>query len=229
MRGSYGEAGPSQGCGTCYKWGCDPSSRVYNASMSAQKYANFPERELKVSIGAHISATTSRLLSKLSIGTYEMTVGQQEKVAGSAEQGRYAINNLARELQLSATSKESRDYLCDYTAEGNGHKFQLWISTPFESGQTNHLVWAKYTDTTSARKIGVAFRLATSFNSEEIFNLLKQSQKNAVDLKEDEAYPLKGNPPPRFTKKAPAADAAAKPAEGEAAAAPVEGTPPAAE
>lgn len=188
--------------------------------MTAQKYANFPERDPKVALGPHINANTMRLLAKLSIGTYEMTVGQQEKVAASAEYARHAINALSRELQIQPTSQETRDYLCAYTTEGQGHKFQIWVGTPFEGGQTSHLVWTKYTDTTAPRKIGIAFRISTAFNTDDMLNLLKQAQKNAVDLQADEPYMLKGNPPPRFVKKtkaeAPAGEA--KPAEAEPAA-----------
>ena len=181
--------------------------------MTALKYANFPERELKVVLGPNINAQITKLIGKLSIGSYEMTVPQQEKIQGSVSNARLALNIVARELQLSASATEDRDYACAFKAENAEHRFQIWVTTPYEGGQTSHLVWTKYTDLTAARKIGVACKVSTAFTMEDMVAQLKLAQKNVVELGADEPYTLKGNPPPRFAKKAPAAGAeAAKPA-----------------
>jgi hypothetical protein len=188
--------------------------------MTALKYANFPERELKVVLGPNINAQTTKLIGKLSIGSYEMTVGQQEKIQGSVANARLALNIIARELQLSASAAEDRDYACAFNAQNAEHRFQIWVTTPYEGGQTSHLVWTKYTDLTAPRKIGVACKVNTAFTMEDMVAQLRLAQKNAVDLKEGEPYTLKGNPPPRFAKKAPAAGAPAaeaKPTETPAA------------
>jgi hypothetical protein len=178
--------------------------------MTAQKFANFPEREVKVVIGPHINAPTIKALSKLSIGTYEMSVTQQERGQQSAEAGRLAMNALARELALLVSAEETRDYLCSITASSTDHGFHLWITPPFESGQASHLAWCKYTEVAGDKKLGISFKLATSFTSEDLVSLLKQAQKNAQILPVGEPYVLKGNPPPRFQKKAasPPADGA---------------------
>ena len=42
----------------------------------AVTYANFPERELKVVIGANINAVSTKTLRRMSIGTYEMSFVQ---------------------------------------------------------------------------------------------------------------------------------------------------------
>lgn len=185
--------------------------------MTAQKYANFPERELKVVLGPNINAQITKLIGKMSIGSYEMTVAQQEKIQRSVSNARLALNIVAREMQLSATANEDRDYACAFKAENAEHRFQIWVTTPYEGGQTSHLVWTKYTDLTAPRKIGVACKVNTAFTMEDMLAQLKLAQKNAVELKVDEPYTLKGNPPPRFAKKAPAAGAEAKPAETPAA------------
>lgn len=192
--------------------------------MTAQKYANFPERELKVVLGPNINAQTSKLIGKLSIGSYEMTVPQQEKIQSSVSNARLALNIIAREMQLSASAVEDRDYACAFKAENAEHRFQIWVTTPYEGGQTSHLVWTKYTDLTAPRKIGVACKVNTAFTMEDMLAQLKLAQKNAVDLKEGEPYTLKGNPPPRFAKKTPAA-ADAKSAEAKPADAPAEQPP----
>lgn len=184
--------------------------------MTTQKYANFPERELKVVLGPNLNAQISKLIGKLSIGAYEMTVPQQEKIQASVSNARLALNIIARELHLAATATEDRDYACAFKAENAEHRFQIWVTTPYEGAQTSHLVWTKYTDLTAPRKIGVACKVSTAFTMEELQAQLKLAQKNVVELAADEPYTLKGNPPPRFAKKAPAAGAE-KPAEAEAA------------
>ncbi len=179
-------------------------------------YANFPERELKVILGAHINATLLKALRRESIGTYEMSVIQQERGKVTCDAARAGINQLARELGLKAESHETRDYLIAYSAGNAQHRFQMWVTTPFESGQAAHLLWTKYSELEGdAKKVGIAYKLATGFTSEDMIAQLKAAQKNAHVLEEGKPYELKGNPPPRFQKKAPAA--AAAPAEGAAA------------
>jgi hypothetical protein len=175
------------------------------------KYANFPERELKVVIGPNINATTTKTLSRLSIGTYEMSFVQQERGKVTADAARTAMNHLAKALGLKVTPESHRDFVCTISAANDEHKFQVWVTTPFELTQSGHIIWAKYQELTGDQKIGVAFKLATGFTFDDIETILKQSQKNAVKLAEGEPYTIKGNPPPRFAKKAavPAAEEAA--------------------
>jgi len=186
--------------------------------MTAQKYANFPEREPKVVIGLHINANTTKILGKLSIGTFEMSVGQQEKIQASAECARQAMNALAREHSLTVTAEPNRDYPCALVGQNATVRYQVWITSPFESGQSAHLVWVKFSELDGEGKVGIAFKLATSYATDDIANLLRNALKNAVVLPAGEPFTLKGNPPPRFTKKVPAvaaapADSAAQPAE----------------
>ena len=191
------------------------------------KYANFPERELKVVIGPNINAASTKTLSRLSIGTYEMSFIQQERGKNTADAARTALNHIAKPLGLTVTHETHRDYVCASSAANAEHKFNVWVTTPFELTQSGHIVWSKYQELTGEGKIGVAFKLSTGFNFEEIEVVIKAAQKNAVVLPEGEPFTLKGNPPPRFAKKAvaaPAADAAGdataaaaseeKPAEG---------------
>jgi hypothetical protein len=190
---------------------------VYKGDMTTQKYANFPERELKVVLGPNINAQITKLIGKLSIGSYEMTVGQQEKIQASVSNARLALNIIAREMQLSASASDNRDFACAFKAENGEHCFQIWVTTPYEGGQTSHLVWTKYSDLTAPRKIGVACKVGTAFTMDDMVAQLKQAQKNVVELQADEPYTLKGNPPPRFAKKTPAAAAPAKAAEAPSA------------
>ncbi|HYE06214.1 MAG TPA: hypothetical protein VEL07_11935 [Planctomycetota bacterium] len=193
-------------------------------------YANFPERELKVVLGAHINATLLKALRRESIGTYEMSVIQQERGKVTCDAARAGINQLAREMGLKAESHETRDYLIAYSASNAQHRFQMWVTTPFESGQAAHLLWTKYSeleaDKDGNKKVGIAFKLATGFTSDDMLNQLKAAQKNAQVIEEGKPYELKGNPPPRFQKKQPAAAAPAEgaKAEGEAASAEPEAT-----
>jgi hypothetical protein len=72
-------------------------------------------------------------------------------------------------------------------------------------------VWAKYAELSGEKKVGVAFRLNTAFTVDDVGNVLRAAQKNAMVVPEGEAFVLKGNPPPRFQKKGaaevPAAEA----------------------
>ncbi|MBA3700083.1 MAG: hypothetical protein H0W78_14635 [Planctomycetes bacterium] len=184
-------------------------------------YANFPERELKVVIGPNINAASTKTLRRISIGTYEMTFTQQERGKNTADAARTALNHIAKAMGLTATHDTHRDFVCASSAANAEHKFNVWVTTPFELTQSGHIVWTKYQELTGEGKIGVAFKLSTGFNFEEIEVVIKAAQKNAVVLPEGEPFTLKGNPPPRFAKKAvavPTTDAAPA-AEAEPAAA----------
>src|SRR4051812_18179985 len=100
--------------------------------MTTQKYANFPERELKVVVGPNINAQLTKLIGKMSIGSYEMTVGQQEKIQASVPTPRLPLNIVARKLQLAATASDNRDFACAFKAENAAHCFQIWVTTPYE-------------------------------------------------------------------------------------------------
>ena len=91
--------------------------------------------------------------------------------------------------------------------------------TPFELTQSAHIIWAKFVELTGEQKVGVAFKLNTGYTFEDIENVLKAAQKNAIVLPEGEPFVLKGNPPPRFAKKAvaPVAEDAAAATEPAAA------------
>jgi hypothetical protein len=179
-------------------------------SDAKPKYANFPEREPKVVIGANISAVALKALTKLSIGTYEMSFLQIEKGKQTLEAVRTALNHLAKAQPGWLLHAEThREYVGIACARRDGAEVKLWVTTPFELTQSNHLVWARVSETGETPKVGVAFRLNNTFTPDDVANLIKTAQKNAVTLGEGEAFVLKGNPPPRFVKKAPAADAAA--------------------
>ena len=188
------------------------------------KYANFPEHGFKVVIGPNINAVTTKALGRLSIGTYEMSFVQQERGATTGEAARIALTHIARPLQMTVASESHRDYVSCLSAANAEHRFQLWVTTPFELTQSAHIVWCKYTDLGAEGKIAVAFKLSTSFTSDEIETLIRNTQKNAIKLSAGEPFLLKGNPPPRFAKKAvPAGDTsapavAAAPPAGDAAA-----------
>ena len=185
---------------------------------SKPKYANFPERDLKVSIGQNISATTVKTLTRLSIGTYEMSFLQQEKAKATNDAARNALNALGKQAKLTLSAEQSREFVGVFVGVNAEVKYNLWVTTPFELTQANHIIWVRYTELTGeAPKTGVAFKLATAFSTDDVANLLKTAVKNAVPVPAGEPYVLKGNPPPRFQKKAAAADA---PAEAEAEAAP---------
>ena len=89
------------------------------------KYANFPERELKVVIGANINAASTKTLSRLSIGTYEMSFIQQERGKITGDAARTALNHVARPLGLTVSSEQSRDFVTALTAANAEHKFQV--------------------------------------------------------------------------------------------------------
>lgn len=170
-------------------------------SDTKPKYANFPERELKVVIGPNINATTTKTLSRLSIGTYEMSFTQQERGNATRDAAKIAMNHVARPLGLTVSVGEHRDFVCVLSAANAEQSLHLWVTTPFELTQSGHIVWTKYVELTGEGKTGVAFKLATGFTSDDIETQLKNAQKNAVKLAPGEPYTIKGNPPPRFAKK----------------------------
>lgn len=185
-------------------------------------YANFPERELKVVIGPNINATITKTLRRMSIGTYEMSFVQQERGKNTADAARTALNHLAKALGLTATQEVHRDFVYGASAANAEHRFHVWVTTPFELTQSAHIIWTKYVELGGEQKVGVAFKLSTSFVCDDVEAVLKTAQKNAVVLAEGEPFTLKGNPPPRFAKKAvaaPAAEAATGDAPTETAAA----------
>ena len=179
------------------------------------KYANFPERDLKVAIGAHINATTAKALTRLTIGTYEMSFTQIEKGKVTCEAVRLALNQFGKANNLALATEPSRDYIGTYTASSPEVKFQLWVTTPFELTQANHLIWVRYQQLAEGTN-GVAFRLSNAFSIDQILDLLKAAQKNAIVVPAGEAYSLVGNPPPRFQKKGAAEVAPAAATEAEA-------------
>jgi hypothetical protein len=171
------------------------------------KYANFPERELKVVIGPHINAAMTKTLSRLTIGTYEMSFTQQERCAGTGEAARLALTHVAKTLNLTVKSSSHRDFVAVHSAEGAEHTLNIWVTTPFELTQTGHVVWIKYCSLGEEAKTGVAFKLATSYNINDIENMIQAAMKNAEKLEPGAPYTLKGNPPPRFAKKVKAEEA----------------------
>ncbi|MBA3709358.1 MAG: hypothetical protein H0W83_11150 [Planctomycetes bacterium] len=180
------------------------------------KYANFPEREFKVVIGPNINASTTKTLTRMSIGTYEMSFTQQEKGTATTECARLALGGLARATGLTVTKEAHRDFVACFVAQNAEQKIQLWITTPFELTQAGHVVWCKFSELGGEGKIGVAFKLSTGYTADDILNVVKAAQKAAVKLEGDEPFTIKGNPPPRFVKKTKAA--ADAPADGTAAA-----------
>ena len=192
-------------------------------SESKPKYANFPERELQVAIGQNINATTLKTLTRLSIGTYEMSFLQQEKGKATNDAARTALNLLSKQAKLTPTSEKTRDFVGHFIAQNEEVVYKLWITTPFELTQSGHIIWVRFSELTGDMKTGVAFKLATAFSIDDISNLLKKAHDHAVVLAPGEAFTIKGNPPPRFQKKTAAADATA-PAASEAAPANEEST-----
>lgn len=178
------------------------------------RYANFPERGLKVVIGPNINAATGKTLTKLSIGTYEMSVQQQERGMQSVAAVRAALQALAKAEGLIIEERSEREFVGCLCASNDQVRWTVWVTTPFEPGQAQHLIWVKYAEIAGERRIGVAFRLNTQHKVGDIANTLRAAQRNAVALANGEPFVLKGNPPPGMTKKKesgeapPVADAA---------------------
>lgn len=192
---------------------------------SRPRYANFPERDPKVVIGPNINATTAKQLSRLSIGAYEMSVAQQERGQIASDAARAALLAIAKAGGLTLEAGKNREFVGSYLATGTDVCWGVWVTTPFEPGQSAHIIWAKYVELTGEKKVGFAFRLNTAHTVDDIGNVLRAAQKNAVVLPEGEAFVLKGNPPPRFLKKKAAepvveADAEGAPANEQIAEAP---------
>lgn len=174
------------------------------------RFANFPERDPKILIGPNINATTTKQLTRLSIGTYEMSVAQQEKGMLTLEAARQALHAIAKAGNLQLTIEKSREYVGVLVAANAEVKYQVWITTPFEPGQAAHIVWVKYSELGAEAKVGIAFKLTTAYTTEDIGNILRSAQKAAAVLPEGEPYVLKGNPPPRFQKKGAKAEKGAE-------------------
>jgi hypothetical protein len=187
---------------------------------SRPRYANFPERDPKVVIGPNINATSAKQLSRLSIGTYEMSVAQQERGQITSDLARSALHAIAKAGGLTLEAGKSREFVGCYSAKNAEVCWAVWVTTPFEPGQSAHIVWAKYSELAGEKKVGIAFRLNTAFTVDDIGNVLRAAQKNAIVVPEGEAYVLKGNPPPRFQKKTTAAVPVAEGAEAPAVEAP---------
>ncbi len=183
---------------------------------SRPRYANFPDSAPKVVIGPHINASTTKQLSRLSIGTYEMSVSQQEKAQQTCESARVALLALAKAAGVQIENEKSREFVGVLAVTGRDVAWKIWITTPFEPGQSAHIVWARYQEVGGEKKVGIAYKLTTAFTADDIGNILRAAEKNAVIVADGEPYVLKGNPPPRFQKKA------AKEAPAAAEAAPAE-------
>lgn len=172
--------------------------------MSDEKkptYANFPERDLKVVIGGHINASTRKTLTRLSIGAYEMSFIQQERGKLSGDAVKTALHTLFRGLGMAIASEESREFSAVWTAQNAEHRYQIWVTTPFELTQAAHLLWVKYQELGGQGKVGVSFRLATAFSADDVVGTIKAAQTRAVVLEAGAPFVLTGNPPPRFQKK----------------------------
>lgn len=165
------------------------------------KYANFPTNDLKVIIGANINAATTKTLTRMSIGTYEMSFTQIEKGKLTASAVRSAFNVMSKAQGLTLSSEASRDFVGVFTAINAEFHFQAWITTPFELTQAGHVIWILYKELAGENKVGISFKLATAFSIDDVVALVKTAQKNSVVLGEGDAYTLKGNPAPRFQKK----------------------------
>lgn len=179
------------------------------------KYANYPERELKVVIGSNINAATIKSLTRLTIGTYEMSFLQQENGKRTCDAVKTALHPMVKTQGFTVATEASREFVGVFKAASAAATYSVWVSTPFELTQSGHLLWVKYQELTGENRVGVAYKLATAYSADDVTNLLKTAVKNAVKLAEGEAFTLKGNPAPRFQKKT-AAPAAEQPA-GEAA------------
>jgi hypothetical protein len=170
------------------------------------RFANFPERELKVVIGDHINPTNTKLLTKLTIGKYEMSFIQQENANVTLSAVKECLGALAKAEKLTLTIEDkNREFLSIVTAKNDDKSYQIWISTPFELTQSAHLLWCKVSE---GGKVAVSFKILTKYTADDIANLVKAAQRNLVEVPAGEPYVLKGNPAPRFQKKVKAAEAA---------------------
>lgn len=171
------------------------------------RFANFPERDLKVVIGDHINATTTKALTRLSIGMYEMSFMQQERGGLTSSAAKSALSAIAKPAGMTIAPEKSRDYCGIWIAANAETEIKVWVTTPFEPGQSAHLVWVRVKELAGDQKIGVSYKLATAFTANEIGLLIDKAQKALVKL-DGEPFTIKGNPAPRFQKKVVAAPVA---------------------
>ncbi len=173
------------------------------------RFLNFPDRDPKVILGAHINATNARALTRMTIGTFEMSVGQVEAARESAAIAKSALAGLAKERKLTVEAEKSRDHVSVQHAKGEGLSISLWVTTPLEPTQSAHLVWARVTNLADGT-VGIAAKLANDFSANDMLGVIRKAESNQQKLGAGEPYVLNGNPPPRFAKKTAApADAAA--------------------
>jgi hypothetical protein len=176
------------------------------------RYANFPDRSLKVLIGEHINPTNTKLLTKLTIGRYEMSFVQQENATATAKAIREIVSVMAKaEGMTVAYDDKHREYTFIAQATGSERSVLIWVQSPYELTQSAHLLWCKVSQ---ADKVGVSFKINTKYVADDIANLVKAATARLTAVPADDAFVLKGNPAPRFQKKAKAADPAAEPAAG---------------
>jgi len=172
-------------------------------------FANFPERTFKVMVGANISATVTKTIRRMTIGTYEMSTGQQENSTKSREAARQGLITLAKANGLSVARVESKEFIGVFAATGGEADYTVWVTTPIEPTQAAHIIWAKYVEIAGEGKVGIAYKVANAFTSDDVLAVLRTALKNAVVLGAGEPFTLKGNPPPRFQKKVAPAPAEA--------------------
>ena len=184
------------------------------------RYANYPERELKVVIGDHINPTIAKSITRLSIGLYEMSFAQQEKGKQTCDVVKSVLHVMGKTGGYQIEIGSHKDFVGVFTARHADHTIQLWVTSPMELTQSGHIIWVRVTDTAGENKIGVAYKLATGFAAKDVESVMASAFKAQVVLEEGAPFILKGNPPPRFQKKAVvAAPVAAEPVAAEAPAA----------
>jgi hypothetical protein len=125
----------------------------------------------------------------------------------------------------SLFTEASREYVGVAMARNAQVEVKIWITTPFELTQSNHLVWVRVKELEGEGRIGIGFKVANTYSIDDVGNIIKAAQKNLTVLAVGEVYTLKGNPPPRFAKKAPAEGAAPAADGADSAAAAPEGEP----
>jgi hypothetical protein len=168
------------------------------------KTLNFPERDPRVVVGEYITANNQRILARMTIGTYEMSVAQQENAGDSAAAAKAAITALAKERGQPVEVEKSREFIAVVSTQGEGRRTTVWITTPLEPTQSGHLCWARIREDGAERRIGIAWKLANEFSMDDVLGVVDKAEKALRVVPEGEAYVLSGNPPPRFAKKKPA-------------------------
>lgn len=170
------------------------------------KTVNFPERDPRVVVGDHITANNQRILARMTIGTYEMSVPQQENANATTKAVKVAVSELAKAQGLVVEIEKSKDFITIASFQGEGRRTTVWITTPLEPTQSGHICWARIREDGAERKIGIAYKLANAFTPSDIQSVIEKANKAIRVVPEGENYILSGNPPPRFTKKAVPAD-----------------------